>query len=186
MTYEPQSRSFSKKTVQKLEQPFVVKEAGDADPVALFKFWVEINDQIVAEFKECNGLRLEREAKEITEGGLNERSHYLAGRNKYSRITLKYGLMRTSALWDWYQEGMYDLKVKRLNFSIKLYSSKGEVVKTWNVLRAFPVKWEGPALNVESNQVAIETLEIVHHGLKLDTSTSQGGQQESSTNSPQN
>jgi phage tail-like protein len=173
MAYVTQYRSYNQRQVQKLEQPFVVKEPDEADPVPLFKFWVEINDQIVAEFKECSGLRMEREAKEITEGGLNERSHYLAGRNKYSRITLKYGLMHTSALWDWYQEGMYDLKVRRLNFSIKLYSSKGEVVKTWNVLRAFPVKWEGPALNVESNQVAIETLEIVHHGLTLDTSTSQ-------------
>ena len=175
MAYKTKYRSFTAKTVQPLEQPFVVKEAAAADPVPAFKFWVEINDQMVAEFKECSGLRMEREAKEITEGGLNERIHYLAGRNKYSRITLKYGLMHTSALWDWYRNGIDDLKVKRLNFSIKLYDSKGEVVKTWNVLKAFPVKWEGPALNVESNQVAIETLEIVHHGLRLDTSSSQGG-----------
>jgi phage tail-like protein len=158
---------------QKLEQPFVVKEADSGDPIPAFKFWVTINDTIVAEFKECSGLRMEREAKEIVEGGLNERIHYVAGRNKYSRITLKYGLMHTSALWDWYQKGLYDLTVKRLNFSIKLYSSKGEVVKTWHVLKAFPVKWEGPALNVESNQIAIETLEFVHHGLQLETGTAQ-------------
>jgi phage tail-like protein len=158
---------------QKLEQPFVVKEPGSADPVPAFKFWVTINDQIVAEFKECSGLRMEREAKEITEGGLNERIHYVAGRNKYSRITLKYGLMHTTALWDWYQHGLNDLVVKRLNFSIKLYNSKGDVVKTWHVLKAFPVKWEGPALNVESNQIAIETVEFVHHGLQLEAGTSQ-------------
>ena len=43
----------------------------------------------------------------------------------------------------------------------------GTVVKRWNVDDAFPVKWEGPSLNVEGNQVAVETLEIAHHGLKL-------------------
>jgi phage tail-like protein len=168
------------------QPPYVVKEAGEQDPVPLFKFWVSINEQYVAEFKECSGLRMEREVKEIAEGGLNERMHVLPGRNKYSRIVLKYGLMHTSALWDWYQVGLYDGDVQRLNFSIRLHNLKGEVVKTWHVKKAFPVKWEGPALNAESNQVAIETLEIVHHGLELENIQVSSTEEAPSTGSPQN
>jgi len=152
---------------QKLTQSFVTKKTGDPDPVAMFKFWVEIKSIVVAEFKECSGLRLERSVETIEEGGVNDRVHYLPGRNKYSNIVLKYGVMQTNELWSWFQEGLYDGKVKRVNFSILLRDVKGDVVKRWNIKEGFPVKWEGPSLNVESSQVAIETLEIAHHGLTM-------------------
>lgn len=152
---------------RKWPSQFVVKKAEDPDPLPVFKFWVEMKSIVVAEFKECSGLRLERSVEPVEEGGVNDRVHQLPGRNKYSNIVLKYGVMQTDELWKWYQEGLLDGKVKRINFTILLRNVKGEVVKRWSVEDAFPVKWEGPSLNVEGNQVAIETLEIVHHGLKL-------------------
>jgi len=144
-----------------------LRDSSKPDPVAAFKFWVEIKSIVVAEFKECSGLRMERDYEKIEEGGVNDRWHWLPGRNKYSNITLKYGVMHSNELWNWYQEGLYDGKVKRITFSILLRNVKGEVIRRWNVAEGFPVKWEGPSLNVESNQVAIETLEIAHHGLTL-------------------
>jgi phage tail-like protein len=132
------------------------------DPVPAFKFWVEIDSIVVAEFRECSGLNLEREVQEILEGGLNERVHYLPGRAKGTNIVLKYGLLYSRELWDWYQTGLYDGKVTRVNFSILLRDVQGEVVQRWDFLKGFPVKWEGPALNVESSQAAVETLEIAH------------------------
>ena len=152
---------------RKWPSQFVVKKAEDPDPFPVFKFWVEMKSIVVAEFKECSGLRLERSIDTVEEGGVNDRVHQLPGRNKYSNIVLKYGVMQTDELWKWYQEGLLDGKVKRINFTILLRNVKGEVVKRWSVEDAFPVKWEGPSLNVEGNQVAVETLEIVHHGLKL-------------------
>jgi len=35
-------------------------------------------------------------------------------------------------------------------------------------VRGWPAKWEGPALNARTNEVAIETLEIAHEGLELE------------------
>jgi phage tail-like protein len=32
---------------------------------------------------------------------------------------------------------------------------------------AFPIKWTGPNLNAGSNQIATESLEIVHEGLDM-------------------
>lgn len=149
------------------QPPFVMKNASDADPLPVFKFWVEMEKVVVAEFKECSGLRMERDYEKIEEGGVNDHWTWLPGRNKYSNIVLKYGVMASDALWNWYQEGLYDGKVNRVDFSIVLRNVKGEEAKRWNVAAGFPVKWEGPSLNVESNQVAVDTLEIAHHGLTL-------------------
>jgi phage tail-like protein len=145
--------------VAQVQQP---NQTSSPDPVPAFKFWVEIDSIVVAEFQECSGLHLEREVQEIAEGGLNERVHYLPGRTKGTNIVLKYGLLHSRELWDWYQTGLYDGKVTRVNFSILLRDVQGEVVQRWDFLRGFPVRWEGPALNTESGQGAVQTLEIAH------------------------
>ncbi len=150
-----------------MAKSFVTKLAGDANPIPVFKFWIEINGIVEAEFKECSGLRLERRVEEVEEGGVNDYVHILPGRNRYSNIVLKYGTVLSTSVWDWYQEGLYDGKVTRKDFSILLRGIDGQVVKTWNVVKGFPVKWEGPTLNSEASQAAIETLEIAHHGLTL-------------------
>jgi len=159
---------------QKLTQSFVTKKQGDGEPVPTFKFWVEIKNIVVAEFKECAGLSMEREVERVEEGGVNDYVHVLPGRVKYSNITLKYGIIEggpsdgdVKKLWNWFVGGLYDGKVTRVDFSILLRDVKGDVVRRWSVSRGFPVKWEGPQLNTEGNQVAIETLEIAHEGLKL-------------------
>ncbi len=146
----------------------VVKKAGESDPFPIYKFWVEIESIIVAQFQECSGLRLERTVETVEEGGVNDHFQILPGRNKYSNIILKNGMMETNALWEWYQEGLYHANVKRINFSILLRDVKGDVVKRWNVVDGFPVKWEGPQFNSDSRDLAVETLEIAHHGLLME------------------
>jgi phage tail-like protein len=151
----------------KLTQKFVVKEAAEKDPAPAYKFWVEMESKVVAEFKECGGLRVERKVQTYKEGGVNHYLHKLPGQIEYSNITLKYGVLEDQSLWNWFQQGLLEGKVDRINFSILLRDVSGEVVRRWNVVDAFPVKWEGPQLNSEGNQTSIETLEVAHHGLKL-------------------
>ncbi len=143
----------------------VTKKASDPDPIPIYKFWIEIESIVVAQFQECSGLRMERAVETVEEGGVNDHFQILPGHNKYSNITLKNGMMESDELWKWYQEGLYDAKVKRINFSILLRNVKGDVVKRWNVVQGFPVKWEGPQFTSDSNSIAVETLEIAHHGL---------------------
>jgi phage tail-like protein len=152
-----------------LTQPYVTKLASAADPFPVYKFWIEIDSVIVGQFQECSGLRMERAVETIEEGGVNDHVHLLPGRNKYSNITLKNGMVSSDELWSWYQEGLFDAKVKRVNFSILLRDVKGDVAKRWNIIQGFPVKWEGPQFTTDSNQIAVETLEIAHHGLTLGT-----------------
>ena len=37
----------------------------------------------------------------------------------------------------------------------------------WNFFHGWIAKWEGPALNAQANEVAIETVEIAHERLEL-------------------
>jgi hypothetical protein len=86
---------------------------------------------------------------------------------------LKHGMLYSHELWDWYRTGLYDGKATRVNFSILLRDTQGEVVQRWDFAKGFPVKWEGPGFNVESSQASVETLEIAH--LAGGSSGSQGG-----------
>jgi phage tail-like protein len=136
------------------------------DPTSAFKFGVEIDGLIKGWFTECSGLRIEREVVSHEEGGVNDHVHKLPGRVKQSDITLKRGVAE-SELWAWFQEGLYDGKVKRRNVSIILYNSDRTRAKRWNLRAAYPIEWSGPDLKADNNQVAIETLKLVHQGLDM-------------------
>jgi phage tail-like protein len=131
------------------------------------RFLVEIGSEVVAHFQECSGLTREVEVFEYLEGGNNEFAHKLPGRVKYSNITLKRGLTDNAQFASWRPkiEGG-KLTVERKNISIILFNHKGTTVKTWDVTRAYPVKWSGPDLRSSSMEIAIETLELAHEGWK--------------------
>jgi phage tail-like protein len=136
------------------------------DPIAGLRFGVEIEGIIKGWFTECGGLTVERKTEPHKEGGVNDYVHQLPGQIEYTHITLKRGVA-DDALWNWFQKGLYDGKVERRNVSIILYNGDRTKAKRWNLRKAYPVKWTGPDLKADSNQVAIETLEIVHHGMEM-------------------
>jgi len=53
----------------------------------------------------------------------------------------------------------------RKNGSIVLMDETGEEKLRWNFVNGWPTKWTGPSFNATSNEIAVETLEIVHEGL---------------------
>jgi phage tail-like protein len=136
------------------------------DPVAGFRFAVEIADVTHAVFTECNGLTVERGVTPVKQGGVNDYVHTLPEPIKEaSRVTLKRGFAADGSLWAWFQKGLYDCKIERRAVTITLYDTNLTVLRRWTLKDAFPVKWTGPDLKSDSNQAAIETLELVHHGL---------------------
>lgn len=89
----------------------------------------------------------------------------LPGLIKYASIILKWGLSDDKELWEWRQE-MMDGKVARKNGAIILLNDAGEEKMRWNFTADWRAKWTGPTFNATGNEAAIETLEIVHEGLK--------------------
>ena len=135
-------------------------------PVAGFRFGVEIGGEMVAWFTECSGLGVERTVYPYEEGGVNTHVHQLPDRLKYTGVSLKRGIADAS-LWEWFQEGIYDGKVRRENVTILLFNTERTKAKRWNLTRAYPTKWTGPELRAGDNNAAIETLELVHEGMAV-------------------
>ena len=135
------------------------------DPYRAYNFLVEIDGITRAGFRECSGLDSSQDPIDYREGTDPLTARKLPGQNKYSHISLKWGITDDAELWDWRQKTM-DGKVERKNGSIVLLDDTGAEKLRWNFINAWPTKWTGPSFNATGNEVAIETLEIVHEGVK--------------------
>ena len=136
------------------------------DPYINSRFHVEIQGIQEAFFRECSGLEAETEVLSYEEGGVNDHPHKLPGRTKFPNVSLKRGMTDSKTLWEWYSK-VIDGKIERKNVSIVLYDQQGSEVKRWSFERAYPTKWVSPGIKSDENAVAIETLEMVHEGMKL-------------------
>lgn len=140
-----------------------------ADPYLAFRFLVEIEGLVVGGFSDVSGLQIETVVDTFREGGLNEYEHKLPGPTRYpSNLVLKHGLTDAHALWDWHQETVQGT-ITRRNGSIVLLDYEGNETWRWNFVQAYPIKWSGPDFRAENAAVAIETLELVHHGISKGT-----------------
>jgi phage tail-like protein len=140
--------------------------AGSArpDPVAELRFKVELPGMSIGRFRECTGIAVEIETKDYMEGGSNDFVHKLPTRVKYPNVVLKRGVTHEDALLKWFWDTR--TTVQRRDMTITLLGPGAKTVRTWAFLNAYPVKWTGPNLNASSNQIATETLEVVHNGLR--------------------
>jgi phage tail-like protein len=118
-------------------------------------------------FSEVTGLGVELAAIEYRTGSEPNRVRKLPGLAKFTNITLKRGIIGDLTFWNWLVSAMQG-NVQRATVSIILLDENRTPVMRWNLTRAWPCKWTGPALNAKSNEIAIETLEICHEGLAVD------------------
>ena len=134
------------------------------DPYRGYNFRVEVDGITRGGFRECSGLDTSQDPVDYREGTDSLTTRRLPGLVKYSNIILKWGITDDAELWDWRQSAM-DGKVERKNGSIVLLDDTGAEALRWNFREGWPSKWTGPTFNATSNEVAIETLEIVHEGV---------------------
>jgi len=135
------------------------------DPYRSYNFRVEIDGITRAGFRECSGLDTSQDAIDYREGTDALTARKLPGLVKYSSISLKWGITDDDELWAWRKQAM-DGKVARKNGSIVLMDTAGVEKLRWNFREGWPTKWTGPSFNATGNEVAIETLEIVHEGVE--------------------
>jgi len=134
------------------------------DPYRSYNFIVEIDGIARAAFRECSGLDTSNDPIDYREGTDGRHVRKLPGLTKSANITLKWGTTDDAALWQW-RKTVMDGVVQRKNGSIVLLDDTGSEKLRWNFNDGWPTKWTGPTFNATSNEVAIETLEIVHEGL---------------------
>jgi phage tail-like protein len=133
-------------------------------------FRLAITGLPLVSFSECSGLGGEVGVEEYLEGGENRFAHRLPTRGSSPNLVLSRGVASSNALWLWYAEYLVSGRVVPRDGQVELLSLiDGELspVRVWWFRRGYPVKVAGPELNASSSEVAIETLEIAHHGLGL-------------------
>jgi phage tail-like protein len=136
------------------------------DPYRGYNFLVEIDGITRAGFRECSGLDSTQDPIEYREGNEGLTARKLPGLNKYSNISLKWGITDDAELWDWRQQVMNgNIDEARKNGSIVLLDDTGEEKVRWNFREGWPTKWTGPSLNATGSDIGIESLDIVHEGL---------------------
>jgi phage tail-like protein len=139
-------------------------------PIPKFHFSVTLGDLGEIGFQEVTGLKLTTEFIEYRPGNdptfIKQR---VPGLKKFENITLKKAVFKgDTALYDWYIDVQANPE-RRQDLTIQLLDEQGAPLMTWTVTKAFPISISGPDLNGESNELAVESLELAHEGITMES-----------------
>jgi phage tail-like protein len=144
-------------------------ERKDPLPVFCFKVTVSINGLASGEafFKSVGGLKMETEVVDYRAGGTNHTTYKLVGATKWPNLVLKRGFTASRELLEWRENWLKPNapKTRAQTIQIEQLDTQMRSVYTWTFVEGWPCKWEISEFDAAKNEVAIETLEIAHHGL---------------------
>ena len=126
-------------------------------------------------FTEVSGLDFETEVIEYREGNSKKyNKSKQPGLTKFSNVTCKRGTFEGDFAFfkEWkktyyFQEGNKTASQYRRAVTIKLLNEKHDPIITWTLQNAWPSKIQSTDLKSDANEVAIETMELVHEGLEI-------------------
>ncbi len=85
--------------------------------------------------------------------------------HRFDTVVLRRALTGSSELYDW-RRLVVDGKDDRLDVTIRqLATPGGTVVNSWRLVRAWPCRWSGPALDALSGDIAVEEIELAFEDL---------------------
>lgn len=135
-------------------------------PYSAFNFLVDLEpgqgSEVQAGFSEVSGLNAEVTVAEYRAG--NDRVNYVRkvpGIHKAGDVTLKRGVIGAQNLYEWLEKGRTGkISEAKRDIVVKLQSEdRADVVVSWKLRGAMPIKWTGPTLTAKGGgDVAIEEL----------------------------
>lgn len=135
-------------------------------PLPVYSFRVTL-DGVAMSFSQVSGITLEYETLtykhglSFWEGEDSKRFYY----EKYVPVTLKRGTVKgINFLYDWIKERADGTRA----LEVSLCDEKGEPVVTWRIAKAVPVKLDAPSFDADSNDVSIESLELMAAGISVE------------------
>ena len=147
-------------------------EDGSAQSESLWpmpKFYFEVKwDSEVLSFQEVSGLDVETEVLEYRSGDSPVFSKVkMPGMLKSGNVTMKKGVFaKDNKLFDWFNEIKMNT-ITRKPITISLLDEGGAPTMVWTLANAFPTKISGTDLRSDSNEIAVEMIEIAHEGLTI-------------------
>lgn len=145
------------------------------DPYRKFKFLVRWNDQVVAAVSKVTALKKKVEAIDFRSGGDPNFVKKVPGLTSYEPITLERGISADPEFFNWMNlvnkhqvaslTSDEHFHTFRKHIQIEMYNLANEKVLTVNVNNAWPSEFTAvPDLDAKANEIAIETLVLVHEG----------------------
>lgn len=136
-------------------------------PLPKFHFQVEWGGANIG-FTEVSGLDVQTDPIEYRDGSSPEYiKTKMPGMQKFSNITLKRGTFKgDNDFYAWWNTVALNT-IERRNVTISLLNENHEPVVVWKVKNAWPIKVQSTDLKADGNEVAIESIELVHEGLVI-------------------
>jgi phage tail-like protein len=131
------------------------------DPLAKWRFGVEIDGLLVGRFVAVAGVSAEGEVVEFQEGGRNDGLRKLPGQGRLGVLRLRRGWAAEPALWQWVNEG----PPQRRTADVIVLHDDGSEAARYSLQRAWPLKWQAEDFDATQGAAAIETLELAYEGL---------------------
>jgi len=153
----------------------VSKDTIKADyPLPVYNYRVEIGGNAVA-FSEVSGLSIGYETTTYKEsptesGAPGPRVMRMPAQAAEVTITLKKGLVRNVSLgqlYSWLKTVQIN-QIEKKDIFIRLCDENGEAVISWKVSNAFPTKLDAPTFDANSNDAAIESMELKADGITIE------------------
>lgn len=149
-------------------------EIKTAYPLPAYNYRVEIGDTAVA-CSEVSGLSISYETQTYKEspvasGAPGPRVMVMPAQSTQPTVTLKKGVVRgvsVPVLYDWIRTTRINQTEKKDIF-VRLLDENGAAVISWKVANAFPTKLDAPSFTADSNDVAIESMELMADAVTLE------------------
>ena len=138
-------------------------------PLPKFHFQVQWGGTRLG-FTEVTGLNVDTQPIEYREGSsLEYHKIKMPGMQKFDNITLKRGLFKAdNEFYKWWNTVSLNT-IERRDIIISLLDESHQPVFVWKIKNAWPVKVSGTDLKADGNEVAIESIELAHEGLVMET-----------------
>lgn len=138
-------------------------DIGASYPLVVYNYKVIVDNSETMSFSEVSGLEIDYEHILYRHGfSWLMGDHLIRAQRKPINVTLKRGVTKQRKfLYDWVKSA------DKKDVKIELCDESGSAIVSWDVTRALPLKLNAPAFNANSNQVAVESLTLIAHDLKL-------------------
>ncbi|SEP26471.1 conserved hypothetical phage tail region protein [Halogranum amylolyticum] len=136
-------------------------------PYRSYRFRLEVNGTDIT-FSQATIPETTSEPIEYREGNEGPTMRKLAGLVSYGNLTLQKGVTDGSLdeLFTWrkqVEDG--NLTDARRTIAVVLLDEEGNDATRWEFTNAWPTQYDAPDLDASANEVAVESLEIVHEGM---------------------
>jgi len=143
-------------------------------PLPVYNYRVEIDGKAIG-FAEVSGIDISFDTFTYLEsptasGAAGPRLFHMPAQATPARMTLRKGVVpreSVAALYDWINSTNTN-QIDKKDIYIRLCDETGSPVISWKMYNAFPTKLEAPTFKADSNEVAMESIELLGDGVLVE------------------